>query len=162
MKSWKHFLKSQHEDNVPTLISTRSGNSSHSFQRRKRYEQNPHLKRRGITVYLHMLLPFTKKTQEMPPENSWSLSMNTVNVQGIKLIHRNTYSPTHSQWKIRKRNEGTILFPIAMKGIKQLEISLHKETKDVPDGSIGKEAACNAGDSCLVPGSRRPPEEGIG
>ena len=49
-----------------------------------------------------------------------------------------------------------------MKGIKYLEISLHKETKDFPDGSIGKEAACNAGDSCLIPGSGRPSEEGIG
>ena len=39
---------------------------------------------------------------------------------------------------------------------------MHKETKDVPDGSIGKEAACNAGDSCLIPGSGRTPEEGIG
>ena len=39
---------------------------------------------------------------------------------------------------------------------------MHKETKDVPDGSIGKEAACNAGDSCLIPGSGRSLGEGLG
>ena len=31
-----------------------------------------------------------------------------------------------------------------------------------PDSSVGKEFACNAGDPGLIPGSGRPPEEGIG
>ena len=31
-----------------------------------------------------------------------------------------------------------------------------------PDGSVGKESACNAGDPCLIPGSGRSPGEGIG
>ena len=39
---------------------------------------------------------------------------------------------------------------------------MYKETKGFPDRSSGKESACNAGDSCSIPGSGRPPEEGIG
>ena len=31
-----------------------------------------------------------------------------------------------------------------------------------PDSSVGKESACNAGDPCLIPGSGRSAEEGIG
>ena len=31
-----------------------------------------------------------------------------------------------------------------------------------PDSSVGKESACNAGDPSLIPGSGRPPGEGIG
>ena len=31
-----------------------------------------------------------------------------------------------------------------------------------PDSSVGKESACNAGDSGLIPGSGRPAGEGIG
>ena len=31
-----------------------------------------------------------------------------------------------------------------------------------PDSSVGKESASNAGDPSLVPGSGRPPGEGIG
>ena len=30
------------------------------------------------------------------------------------------------------------------------------------NSSIGKESACNAGDSGLIPGSERSPEEGVG
>ena len=30
-----------------------------------------------------------------------------------------------------------------------------------PDSSTGKESACNEGDPGLIPGSRRPPGEGI-
>ena len=32
----------------------------------------------------------------------------------------------------------------------------------IPDGSDGKESACNAGDPGLIPGSERSPEEGHG
>ena len=39
---------------------------------------------------------------------------------------------------------------------------MHKETKVFPDSSIGKEATCNVGHSSSIPGSGRPPEEGIG
>ena len=31
-----------------------------------------------------------------------------------------------------------------------------------PDSSVGKESACNAGDTGLIPGSGRSSEEGIG
>ena len=31
-----------------------------------------------------------------------------------------------------------------------------------PHSSVGKESACNAGDPDLIPGSERPPGEGIG
>ena len=31
-----------------------------------------------------------------------------------------------------------------------------------PGGSVGKESACNAGDSGLIPGSGRSPGEGYG
>ena len=31
-----------------------------------------------------------------------------------------------------------------------------------PGGSVGKESACNAGDPGSIPGSGRPPGEGIG
>ena len=34
--------------------------------------------------------------------------------------------------------------------------------KGFPDGSVGKESACNAGDPSSIPGSGRSPEEGIG
>ena len=34
--------------------------------------------------------------------------------------------------------------------------------KDCPDNSAGKESACNAGDTGLIPGSGRSPGEGIG
>ena len=34
--------------------------------------------------------------------------------------------------------------------------------KDFPDNSAGKESACNAGDTGLIPGSGRSPGEGIG
>ena len=43
-----------------------------------------------------------------------------------------------------------------------MEINLCKETKGFPESSIGTEVVCNAGDSCLIPGSGRTPEEGIG
>ena len=33
---------------------------------------------------------------------------------------------------------------------------------DFPDSSVGKESACNGGDSGLIPGWRRSPGEGIG
>ena len=33
---------------------------------------------------------------------------------------------------------------------------------DFPDGSVGNESACNAGDPSWIPGSRRSPQEGIG
>ena len=36
------------------------------------------------------------------------------------------------------------------------------ETKDLPDRSVGKESACNAGDPGSIPGSRRSPGEGKG
>ena len=32
----------------------------------------------------------------------------------------------------------------------------------LPDSSVGKESACNAGDPCLIPGLGRSAEEGIG
>ena len=32
----------------------------------------------------------------------------------------------------------------------------------LPSGSAGEESACNAGDPSLIPGSGRPPGEGIG
>ena len=35
-------------------------------------------------------------------------------------------------------------------------------TKSFPDGSVGKESACNAGDTCLIPGLGRSAGEGIG
>ena len=31
-----------------------------------------------------------------------------------------------------------------------------------PDSSVGKEPACNAGDPCSIPGSKRSTREGIG
>ena len=31
-----------------------------------------------------------------------------------------------------------------------------------PDGSVGKDSVCNAGDPSLIPGLRRPAGEGIG
>ena len=34
--------------------------------------------------------------------------------------------------------------------------------KGCPDGSAGKESACNAGDLCSIPGSGRSPRAGIG
>ena len=34
--------------------------------------------------------------------------------------------------------------------------------EDFPDGSVGKEYACNAGDSDLIPGSGRSTAEGTG
>ena len=34
--------------------------------------------------------------------------------------------------------------------------------KGFPDGSAGKESACNAGDLCSIPGSVRSPGEGKG
>ena len=34
------------------------------------------------------------------------------------------------------------------------------EMMSLPDGSDGKESACNAGDLSLIPGSRRSPGEG--
>ena len=38
----------------------------------------------------------------------------------------------------------------------------HKEHVGVPNSSVGKESACNAGDSSLIPGSGRSAGEGIG
>ena len=35
-------------------------------------------------------------------------------------------------------------------------------SRGFPDSSVGKESACNAGDSSLIPGWGRSPEEGIG
>ena len=35
-------------------------------------------------------------------------------------------------------------------------------SRGFPDSSVGKESACNAGDSSLIPGSRRYTREGIG
>ena len=40
--------------------------------------------------------------------------------------------------------------------------SIYKELLAFPDSSVGKESACNAGDSSLIPGSGRFPGEGIG
>ena len=34
--------------------------------------------------------------------------------------------------------------------------------QDFPDSPVVKESACNAGDPDLIPGSERPPGEGIG
>ena len=34
--------------------------------------------------------------------------------------------------------------------------------KPIPDSSVGKESACNAGDPGLIPGSGRSAREGIG
>ena len=34
--------------------------------------------------------------------------------------------------------------------------------KGLPDSSVGKEPACNAGDPGSIPGLERPPGEGIG
>ena len=54
--------------------------------------------------------------------------MNIVKFQGIKLIHRNSYTLT-----MRKQREikETIPFTIATKRIKYLGINLPKETKDL-------------------------------
>ena len=35
-------------------------------------------------------------------------------------------------------------------------------TEDFPDGSVGKESACNAEDPGLIPGSGRSAGEGVG
>ena len=61
--------------------------------------------------------------------------MNIVNLQDIKLIHRN---PLHSYTlTMRKQKEikETIPFTIATKGIKYLGINLPKETKDLYIGN---------------------------
>ena len=34
-------------------------------------------------------------------------------------------------------------------------------TLGFPDGSVGEDSACNAGDTALIPGSRRSPTGGI-
>jgi len=38
----------------------------------------------------------------------------------------------------------------------------HGRKGDFPGGSVGEESACNAGDTGLIPGSRRSPGEGNG
>ena len=35
-------------------------------------------------------------------------------------------------------------------------------SRGFPDGSVGKESACNAGDPSLIPGLGRSPGEGVG
>ena len=43
-----------------------------------------------------------------------------------------------------------------------MESYLNSVWQGFPGGSVGKESACNAGDSGLVPGSGKSPEEGYG
>ena len=38
----------------------------------------------------------------------------------------------------------------------------HDKRLWIPDSSVGKDSACNAGDPGSIPGSRRSPAEGIG
>ena len=38
----------------------------------------------------------------------------------------------------------------------------HGHRLDFPDGSVGKESSCNAGDESSIPGSERSPEGGNG
>ena len=52
----------------------------------------------------------------------------------------------------------TFTFTILKLGNFTLEIWI----SGFPDSSAGKESACNAGDPCSIPGSRRSPGEGIG
>ena len=49
-------------------------------------------------------------------------------------------------------------------GLKELDTTerLYSLTHSLPDSSVGKESACNAGDPSLIPGSGRSPGEGIG
>ena len=44
----------------------------------------------------------------------------------------------------------------------ELELSVGQWKNLGPDGSVGKECACNAGDPGSIPGLGRSPEEGIG
>ena len=49
-------------------------------------------------------------------------------------------------------------------GLKELDTTerLYSLTHSLPDSSVGKESACNAGDPSLIPGSGRSAGEGIG
>jgi len=44
----------------------------------------------------------------------------------------------------------------------KIKITDHMSYQGFPDSSVGKESACNAGDSCSTPGLGRSPGEGIG
>ena len=61
-------------------------------------------------------------------------------------------SPT---WKERGGYQLCLFFPLGF-------VSVQRYTHGFPSGSDGKESACNAGDSGLIPGSGRAPGEGNG
>ena len=69
------------------------------------------------------------------------------------------YGIRPSLWKLRV-NIPTFLLSYTLVSAVKLIFTYIYPYLQLPDGSAGKESACNAGDLCLIPGLERTPGEG--
>ena len=72
------------------------------------------------------------------------------------LIHSSVDGHLHCFHVLAIVNSATLNFGI------HVSLSIMASLGGFPDSSVGKESICNAGDSSLIPGSRRSPAERIG
>ena len=111
----------------------------------------------ALTFWVLSLTPQVETAQR----NTWKIYLGLWNWTAHSFLSFKSICSTLCQTLCKMKNNASC-YSFSLSWRDKMELILLLGKRGFPDGSVGKESTCSAGNPSLIPGSRRSPGEGNG